>query len=79
MISTRGRAISFSIRRRMIVPGKTCGYQDGRTVCAHGRKAHKYDEADGTAWCDECWASPAEALQQISSHTFDQGAYAVGV
>jgi hypothetical protein len=62
-------------RASLRAPG-TCGYADGPTACAHPRDAHKYDEVDDKAFCDECWADTDERMHEISYHSFNQGVYA---
>jgi hypothetical protein len=64
-----------SLARR--IPGFTCGHTRGGIVaCLHERSAHKFDEIDGSSWCDECWADDDPAIHAIAYHAFEEGVYA---
>jgi hypothetical protein len=62
--------------KRRAVPGLTCGFKSGKVTCAHPREVHKFDEVDGSSWCDECYAERDRAFNEIAYHYFDQGAFA---
>lgn len=61
---------------RRAIPGYTCGFTVGKSLCAHTRNAHKFDEIDGSSWCDECYADTDPKLREIAYHYFEQGVFA---